>query len=497
MRAAAAHSSSSDDHPPAPLPASPHTPAPTASPTSVIAVLAVVCTLTAMMQSLIVPLLTVLPAQLGTTAAAITWAVTAALLAGAVSTPIAGRLGDMIGKKRVLVLLLILLVVGCTVSSVAHNLGTMVLGRALQGLGVGAVPVSVALLQDVVPPHRRATAIALASASLGIGGGLALPLAAGFEQFFSWRILFGILSGVGAVFILLLIKVVPAGAQPASDQRFDALGALLLALGLLTFLIAVSEGAVWGWAHPATIICFVVAAASVVCWFAWELHIEQPLVNLRAALTPVPLLTNIASIFTGMAMYITLVATPQILQLPVEDGPGLGVSLLAAGLLLLPGGVIQMLLAPVGGAIMNARGPKVAMLVGLVIIAVGYGSMQVVLASAVGLMIGHMVIKAGIGIAYGAMPALIMSSVSPAETGSANSFNTLMRQIGSSTGSAVVGAVLAGVAVTVGGELFLTEQGFRITYVIGLGVALLALAIAAFIPYVRTPRTVSRAVPTR
>jgi MFS family permease len=161
------------------------------------------------------------------------------------------------------------------------------------------------------------------------------------------------------------------------------------------------------------------------------------------------------------------------------------VSLLAAGLLLLPGGIIQMLLAPVGGRLINARGPKVALLAGIAIIACGYGTMQVALASALGLMVGHMIIKGGIGIAYGAMPALIMSSVSAADIGSATSFNTLMRQIGSSTGSAVVGAVLAAVAVTAGGDVLLTEAGFRISFLIGLGVALAALTIAAFIPYRR------------
>jgi MFS family permease len=456
------------------------------SPTRTIGLLAVVCTLVAMMQSLIAPLLTVLPPQLNTTPAAFTWAVTASLLAGAVSTPIAGRLGDMLGKKTVIIGLLIPMVIGCAVSALATNLPLMLVGRTLQGVALGAIPVSIALLQEVVPPHRRATAIALASASMGIGGGIALPLSAGFAQFFSWRALFWIVMGLGAVLTVLIAVLVPKGSRPAPGQRFDAPGAVLLATGLIAFLIALSQGSVWGWTDWTILGSFGLALASLCAWAAWELRASQPLVDLRAAITPVPLLTNAASIFTGMAMYITLVATPQILQLPPDDGPGLGVSLLAAGLLLLPGGIIQMLLAPVGGRLINARGPKVALLAGIAIIACGYGTMQVALASAVGLMLGHMIIKGGIGIAYGAMPALIMRSVSPTDIGSATSFNTLMRQIGSSMGSAVVGAVLAAVAITVGGDVLLTEAGFRIAFLLGLIVALVALAIAAFIPFRRT-----------
>jgi MFS family permease len=459
MRAAAATSSTTGIDPAGALASAPVR----SSPTRTIALLAVVCTLVAMMQSLIAPLLTVLPPQLNTTAAAFTWAVTAALLAGAVSTPIAGRLGDMLGKKTVLVGLLVPLVVGCAISALATNLPVMLLGRTLQGVALGSIPVSIALLQEVVPPHRRATAIALASASMGIGGGIALPLSAGFAQFFSWRALFWILVGLGLVLAILIAILVPAGARPAPGQRFDAVGALLLAVGLSSFLIALSQGSVWGWTSWAVLGAFGLSAVALLAWATWEFRAAQPLVDLRAATTPVALLTNLASIFTGMAMYITLVATPQIL----------------------PGGIIQMLLAPVGGRLINARGPKVALLAGIAIIACGYGTMQVALASALGLMVGHMIIKGGIGIAYGAMPALIMSSVSAADIGSATSFNTLMRQIGSSTGSAVVGAVLAAVAVTAGGDVLLTEAGFRISFLIGLGVALAALTIAAFIPYRR------------
>lgn len=472
--------------PPVPAP-SPPVPASTAADpgaaTRVTLVLATACTLVAMMQSLIAPLLTILPPRLDTTPGAFTWAVTSTLLAGAVATPIAGRLGDMLGKKRVIVGLMVPMILGCAISALAVDLTTMVIGRALQGMAIGAIPVAVALLQDVVPPQRRATAIALASASMGIGGGLALPLSAAFAQFFDWRLLFWMFAVLGGVMLTLVATRVPSGTRPAPGQRFDGLGAALLAIGLVSLLIGVSQGSVWGWTSAATLGSFGLAVLALVSWAFWELRTAQPLVDLRATMTPVVLLTNLASIFAGMAMYITLVATPQILQLPTGAGPGLGVSLLAAGLLMLPGGFIQMLLAPVGGRLINAKGPKVALLTGLGVIALGYGLMQAFLASAIGLMVAHMVIKGGVGIAYGAMPALIMRSVSPESTGSANSFNTLMRSIGSSTGSAIVGAVLAAVTMTIGGEAAMSEAGFRISYLLGGGVALLGVLIACFIPY--------------
>lgn len=446
-------------------------------------ILATACTILSMMQSLVAPLLTVLPPELNTTPGAFTWAVTATLLAGAVFIPIAGRLGDMLGKKRVIVALIVPMVIGCVLSALATSLITMVVGRALQGIALGAIPVSVALLRDVLPVPHQATAIALVSASLGIGGGLALPLAAAFAQFWHWRMLFWTFTGVSVLVLLLVAVFVPTGSGRVRGQRFDLLGAVLLTIGLSALLLVIAQGTSWGWTSVASVSAIVVAAVAVVAWIRWELRTPQPLVDLRSATRPIALLTNVASVFAGMAMYISLVTTPQILQLPTSTGVGLGVSLLAAGLLMLPGGVIQMGLAPVGGRIINARGPKTALIVGLVVIAIGYASSQVLLTSAIGIMLVHVIVKGGVGIAYGAMPTLVMSEASPTESGAANGFNTLMRTVGSSSGSALVGAVFGALTLTIGGEVFISEAGFRVAYLIGLVVAIVAIAVAALIPW--------------
>lgn len=446
------------------------------------ALLAITCTIIAMMQSIIAPLLTILPGELGTTPGAFTWAVTATLLAGAVFTPVAGRLGDMLGKKPMLVALIAPMILGSGICAVSTALVPMVIGRSLQGIALGAIPVSVALIGDVVPARRRATSIALVSASLGIGGGLALPISAAFAQFIDWRILFWLFAVLGAVMLLLVATLLPKSTGHQTGQRFDFLGAVLLAAGLVSLLVCISQGSSWGWLSVPTLGTAAAAVVLLFLWGVWELRASQPMIDLRTAARPVVLLTNAASVFAGMAMYITIVTTPQIMQLPTASGPGLGLSLLTAGLLMLPGGVIQMLLAPVGGRLINSRGPKVALIAGLAIITIGYASMQPALTSAVGLMVAHMIIKAGVGIAYGAMPALIMTSVSPKESGAANSFNTLMRSVGSSSGSAVVGAVLAALTVSVGGAEFISEAGFRVTYLIGCLVGVAGLVLAALIP---------------
>src|SRR5690349_23653728 len=145
------------------------TPAPTTHANRVVAVLAYAGIVAAIMQTLVVPLITELPQLLSTTASNASWVITVTLLTGAVATPVAGKLGDMYGKRRVILTLTVPMVVGSAVCALASSLTPMIIGRGLQGLGIGLVPLGISLLRDVLPAERLHSSIALMSASLGIG----------------------------------------------------------------------------------------------------------------------------------------------------------------------------------------------------------------------------------------------------------------------------------------------------------------------------------------
>ncbi|WP_258308742.1 MFS transporter [Streptomyces sp. NWU339] len=452
----------------------------------VVATLALVGTVAAMMQTLITPLLADLPRILHSTPSDTAWAVTVTLLVGAVFMPVAGRLGDMVGKRRMILVCLVPLVVGSAVCALASSVIPMIVGRGLQGMGLGIVALCVSLLRDTVPPEKLSTSVALISASLGIGSGLGLPVAAAVAQFASWRVMFWATAVIGVLLALAILKVVPKGAADAAGQRFDLPGTVALAIGLVCFLLAVSKGADWGWTAAPTLICFTGAVIVLLAWGWWELRTRDPLVDLRTTARPQVLLTNTASIFTGIGMYATMLVTPQILMLPTETGYGLGQSMLATGLWMLPGGLIQVFLSPVGGKLINSRGAKFTLMLGASVIAVGYAAALLLMGTAPGLMTAHMIIKGGVGIAYGAMPALIMGVVPRSQTSAANSFNSLMRSLGSSVGAAVIGVILAQMTTVTGNHALVSEGGFRIGLVIGCGVGILAAVISAVIP--RAPR---------
>ncbi|WP_406373668.1 MFS transporter [Streptomyces sp. NBC_01550] len=451
----------------------------------VVATLAFAGITAAIMQTLVTPLIAELPQILHTTSSNAAWVITVTLLVAAVFVPVSGRLGDLLGKRRMLIACSVPLIVGSVVCALSSSVIPMIIGRGLQGMGMGMLPLGIALLRDVVPAEKLSSSIALVSASMGIGGGLGLPIASAVAQYTNWRVLFwgsAVLAVAVAALIWFLIPDVPAGAK---GQRFDLPGALGLGAGLVSLLLAVSKGADWGWGSATTLGLFAAAVVILVGWGMWELRTRDPLVDLRTTARPRVLLTNLASIFVGTAMYASMLVVPQLLQFPEATGYGLGQSMLAAGLWMAPGGLMMMIVSPLGGKLTDARGPKFTLISGVLVIAAGYGLSLALMGSAWGLMLVTIVTSSGVGLAYGAMPALIMSSVPLSETASANGFNTLMRSLGTSVGSAVIGVVLAQMTTTMGGYTFASEDGFRTALMIGGGVALLGAVIAAAIPAVR------------
>ncbi|CAM5478298.1 MFS transporter [Streptomyces atroolivaceus] len=457
-------------------------PQPTARAGGVITTLALAGTVAAVMQTLVTPLIAELPRILDTSSSNAAWVVTVTLLVAGVCVPVTGRLGDLLGKRRMLLACAVPLVAGSVVCALSSSVVPMIVGRGLQGMGMGMVPLGIALLRDVVPAEKLSGSIALVSASMGIGGALGLPISAAVAEYTSWRVLFwgsAVLAVMIAVLIWLFVPDVPAGAK---GQRFDAPGAIGLAIGLVSLLLAISKGADWGWGSGTTLGLFAVAVVALGAWGYYELRTRDPLVDLRTTARPRVLLTNLSSILVGVGMYSFMLIAPQLLQFPEATGYGLGQSMLAAGLWMAPGGVMMMLVSPLGGKLINARGPKIALVLGALVISLGYGISLFLMGSAWGLMIVGIVINSGVGLAYGAMPALIMSSVPLSETAAANGFNTLMRSLGTTIGSAVIGVVLAQMTIDLGGFSLASEDGFRVGLMIGCGVALVAAAVAAFIP---------------
>ncbi|WP_335991176.1 MFS transporter [Glycomyces sp. MUSA5-2] len=447
----------------------------------IIAVLAISGIVVSLMQTFVIPLLPELPELLGASVGDTSWAVTATLLASAVAVPVVGRLGDMFGKRRMLLISLVLLTAGSVVAALSTNLAAFITGRAIQGLAAGVIPLGISIMRDELPKAKLAGAMALMSASLGIGGALGLPAAALLADHADWHVLFWVASGAGLLCLLLVAATVPESGVK-SGGRFDPVGAIGLSAGLLALLLAVSKGADWGWTDPLTLGLGIGAVVVLLAWGAWELRTPQPLVDLRTTARRQVLLTDLASVVFGFAMLAMSLVLPQLLQIPEATGVGFGQSMLTVGLVMMPSGLVMMAMSPVSARITNAKGPKTTLMAGAVVVALAYGLGAFLMAEIWQLVLVATLMGAGMGLAYGAMPALIMDATPVHETAAANSLNTLMRSIGTSISSAIAGVVLAHVTVDFAGTAVPSRDAFQIIFLIAAGASLAALAIAAFLP---------------
>jgi MFS family permease len=461
-------------------------PATAPRPAVVVTVLSSVGLVASLCMTLVVPLVPRLPQLLSTSTATASWVITATLLAGAVATPIAGRLGDMVGKRRVLLATLGLLVAGSVLCAATSDLLPVLVGRALQGVAVSAVPLGISLMRDTLPPARLGSGIALMSATLGIGGGLGLPLAAIIVQIADWHALFWFAGALGLVGLLLVAAVIPESTT-RSGGRFDAGGAVGLSVGLIGLLLAVSKGSEWGWTSAATLSSGAIALVALVGWGLYELRVRDPLVDLRLNAHRAVLLPNLISIPVGVAMFTGMVVFPQLLSAPLASGHGLGLSLLAAGLVLAPNGLVMMAMSPVTARISAAAGPRTSLRLGLVIIAVAYGAGTLLLSAAWQVSLVIAVIGAGVALAYGALPALIMRAVPTTRTAAANGLNTLMRSIGTSSASAIAAVVLSASTVPVEGTLVPSLGALRTTLIIAAACAVVALLVSLAVPSLPEP----------
>ncbi|MEU6737208.1 MFS transporter [Streptomyces physcomitrii] len=437
--------------------------------------------LMAVMQTVVVPLLPDLPRLTGASPAAVSWTVTATLLAGAVLTPVLGRAGDMYGKRRVLLAALALMTAGSVVCALTSDIRLLIAARALQGAAAAVVPLSISILRDELPPHRTGSAVALMSSTVGIGAALGLPLTALIVQYADWHVMFWVTSGLGASGLAAAWWAVRE-SPVRTPGRFDTLGALGLATALVCLLLAVSQGGQWGWTSATVLGLFAASLLTGALWWRQQLRAPRPLVDLRLAVRPRVALPHLTALLAGFAFYANSLVTAQLVQAPTETGYGLGLSIVASGLCLLPNGLIMLLFSPLSARISASRGPRITLALGAVVIALGY-VVRIADSHALWVIVlGGAVVSTGTTLAYSALPTLILRAVPVEQTASSNGVNVLMRTIGQALCSAAVAAILVHHTSTVGGVPVPTLHGYLMAFALAGTVALVACAAALAIP---------------
>ncbi|MBX7454032.1 MFS transporter [Mycolicibacterium sp. 3033] len=453
--------------------------------------LSVVVLTVAVLQTAVVPVLGVIADQLGASTVAVSWVVTANLLAAAAATPLIGRLADLHRKKHVLLAVLAVVLAGSLLAATTMSLPLLVLARVLQAASFALYPVSIAILREELPEERIGSAMAVLSGTLGFGGGAGLVVVgllmsgdAGYHRVF-W-----LTTGFTVVVLAIVLAVVPNRPR-STEGTIDWIGALGLAAGLSALLLSITQGHSWGWASPRTVACVAGGVIVLIGWWQWERRVSQPLVSTQMLARRSMLLTNVATVFVGMGLYFAFLGLTQFVQMP--DGPrgyGFGATVLQASVVyLLPGAVTGFVVALVSGRFIDRFGARPVLVVAAVAGIVGFVLAASVHSAPWQVIIASVLANGYISLGYGALPALVVGDSDAGETGVATGMNAIARTVGSSTAAAVV-AVLLGRTDSAGVPL---ESSFITIFAAGAVTALLAMVLIA----VSRPRPASPAPDAR
>lgn len=438
----------------------------------------------AVLQSLVAPALSTIGADLKTSESGVSWILTAYLLSASVLTPIFGRLGDMIGKRRVLIVVLAILTVGTALSGLAPNLTVLIIGRALQGAAGAVLPLSIGIVRDELPHNRVSVVIGLLSAIFGVGAGVGIVAAGPIVQSLNWHWLFW--------FPLILIAIALVGAIfgiPESPVRkpgrLDVLGTVILAVSLVSILLAISEGETWHWGNWKTISLLILGAVTLVVFVIVELRVKEPLIDVRLFKIRGVWTAHVVALVFGFVMFATFVLIPTLFELPKVLGYGFGKTVSEAGLFLLPTVLAMVVFAPIAGLLIRRVGPKPAMLVGGVFVTAAFVFPAISHADLWQLLLSEILTGAGIGLALASLSNAIIESVPATQTGEAISANTIARTIGSSIGTAVIAAIITSNTSAQGIPL---DKSFTIGFWVCAGVAVAAILGAVASPSLRKRR---------
>lgn len=403
--------------------------------------------------------------ELDVAVSAAQWTLTINLLVGAVVTPVMGRLSDGPHKKRLLMVSLLIIMAGSVIAASAPNFSVFLVGRALQGLTYGIVPVTIAVARRYLPPDRLAGGISSLSVTVATGLGLGYPLTGLLAADFGFRTAFGFAVAFIASAIAVVWWTVPDGPDEQAPTRpFDLRGAALFGTGRAALLIGISQGPAWGWMSGRALTTIAAALVLLSIWVAVSLRTPHAMVNLRVIRRPDVLLANGAAIGLGIAMYMGLSIISLVAQSPESTGFGLAVPVLWAGFVMLPLSVGSFAANRVVRALAARTSLTTFLPIGASVLTAAAFVMLFAHTHLWELMASQFLFGVGIGTTYAAMPGLIARSVVTEELGSAVSFNQVLRTLGGAIGSALSGAVLTAHAVSAGGPP--SERGIEVALAI-------------------------------
>ncbi|BAB59659.1 multidrug-efflux transporter [Thermoplasma volcanium GSS1] len=404
--------------------------------TRTIAIAAFAGLLVTYVETMITPALPILVTFFDTNYDKLSWVITAYIISGTISSAIFGRLADMYGKKRIFIVLAGVYSIAVSFGGFAKTLEELIIIRTVQGLGMGMFPVSFALINDQVPKNRLALAQGIVSSTFSGGAAIGLVLGAWITQNYGWQ--WSYHSSIPVALILLAVAAIYLHDESSRRKStVDFIGVSMLAIALVSLILGLSEGEYWGWSSASIISLFALSLILVFAFVYLEQRSPEPFINLSLLKTRNVLLANIAGLFAMAGMFFLFYSVPPLLQDP--EPAGFGVTIVESGLILLPAAVLNMVFAPLAAKLTTNRGPKTAIIVGLIILFFSYFGLYYNRSSIVAILEDASIMGMGISFIFVGIINILLVSVPREKAGESTGMNVVFRNIGTSLAPAIGG----------------------------------------------------------
>ena len=396
-------------------------------------------------EGMLTPSLPTIQSDFGVDTAQVTLVISAYAVSGVALSPVVGKLGDIYGKRKILMGTMLAYAAAVSVTGFSPNFSFMVVSRTVQGIGLTILPLGMSLVREEFPRELVPRAQGLLSALFGVGFAISLPVGSWVSQDYGWRVTYHTAIPVVVLLTIAVFALVRESEYRRPDTKVDYVGAALLGGALAGVVVALSQGQVWGWSSGLTVGFAVVGLALFVPFVAWERswtrRRREPIVD------PVLLgernvaVTNVVLTVAGLGMYMALFALIYRFEYPPLSG-GFSQNILQAGLDIVPLALAMLVVAIVASVAVSVVGVKPLALGGVGLTAVGF----VLLASARTLslsLVYEFVTGAGIALLNASIINLLVLTVDPKDMGQATAMNNVFRNLGGSVGAPIVGALLA------------------------------------------------------
>jgi MFS family permease len=428
--------------------------------------------------SLIIPALPRFAELYDASVTGVAWLATGFLISGVVAVPLFGRLADVYGKRRLLLVALGAFFIGSLVCALTRSIELAIAGRVIQGLGTAVGPLTFGLVRDLLPPGVLPRAVGGVIGAASFGAAIGLVFSGILADRFSPATIFWFLAVFSGALALAVVALVPETPVRA-NVRLDIAGAGLLVGALFALILGVSQGNKWGWSSSEVIALFAGAVVLFAAFAVVERRDPQPLVDLALVVKRPFANANLCAFTIGYSFYLAAFVIPLLAAAPPESGYGQGRSTTEIGLILMPTALASLVAGWFGGKVLDRVGARALVAVAAVIGIAAYISLAVAHGSWIQLTIPAGILGVSIGLGLTGVYPVALRSSDVEKTTIAVSITANMRNTAVAVGTQVAYAILLGAGFV---GPFIAEEGVTRAFVMGAVVAGFALLAAAFMP---------------